>query len=244
LANKKFEETKEKIPKKSLKKLLGKAASAILTAAALGKRRRAEYDGAASIPSASDKPTVVKNSKRVNNQQNARSNVNDSSTKPPLGCDSTRDIVLFEKKKLHFASKMGSPDAVRLMGLDRSPETMALPTKLFIENAQLGLYEDDGYDAESENSSVVKKMRVEIDRLQEENVELLNEQFTRETEIRVEVIKLVMAYMLYSSCGAQTVDFFFLHSFSNPFAQVSQEMAERSAHLLDQVRHYFLLENF
>lgn len=198
LANKKFEETKEKIPKKSLKKLLGKAASAILTAAALGKRRRAEYDGAASIPSASDKPNVVKNSKRVNNQQNARSNVNDSSTKPPLGCDNTRDIVLFEKKKLHFASKMGSPEAVRLMGLDRSPEAMALPTKLFIENAELGSYEDDGYDAESENSSVVKKMRVEIDRLQEENVELLNEQFTRETEIRVEVINLVKAYMLYS----------------------------------------------
>lgn len=199
MANKKFEETKEKIPKKTLKKLLGKAASAILTAAALGKRRRAEYDGAASIPSVSDKANVVKNSKRVNNQQNAiRSNVNDSSTKPPLGCDNTRDIVLFEKKKLHFASKMGSPDAVRLMGLDRSPEAMALPTKLFIENAELGSYEDDGYDAESENSSVVKKMRVEIDRLQEENVELLNEQFTRETEIRVEVVKLVKAYMLYS----------------------------------------------
>ena len=199
------------MPKKSFKKLLGKAASAILTAAALGKRRRAEYDGATSIPSASDKTNVVKNSKRVNNQQTLRSNVTDSGIKPPSGSDNTRDVVLFEKKKLHFASKMGSPEAVRLMGLDRSPEAMALPTKLFIENAELGSYEDDGYDAESENSSVVKKMRVEIDRLQEENVELLNEQFTRETEIRVEVIKLIKLVKAYEgpSCGVKMIGFFF-----------------------------------
>ena len=184
---------KEKLPKgRSLKKLLGKAASAILTAAALGKRRRAEYDGATSIPSTTDtsKTNAIKNSKRVNHQQSTRSNVNDSIIKAPLGCvlhDNTRDINTYEKKALHFASKMGSPEAVRMMIRDRSPEAIAFPTKIFIENSELGSYDDEGYDGESENSSVVKKMRVEIDRLQEENVELLSEQFTRETEIRVEV---------------------------------------------------------
>lgn len=193
MANKKFEEIKEKLPKgKSLKKLLGKAASAILTAAALGKRRRAEYDGATSIPSITDtsKTNAIKTSKRVNHQQSTRSNVNDSIIKAPLGCvlhDNTLDVNTYEKKALHFASKMGSPEAVRMMIRDRSPEAIALPTKIFIENSELGSYDDEGYDGESENSSVVKKMRVEIDRLQEENVELLSEQFTRETEIRVEV---------------------------------------------------------
>ena len=170
MANKKFEEIKEKLPKgKSLKKLLGKAASAILTAAALGKRRRAEYDGATSIPSITDtsKTNAIKNSKRVNHQQSTRSNVNDSIIKAPLGCvlhDNTRDINTYEKKALHFASKMGSPEAVRMMIRDRSPEAIALPTKIFIENSELGSYDDEGYDGESENSSVVKKMRVEIDR--------------------------------------------------------------------------------
>lgn len=188
MANKKFEEIKEKLPKgKSLKKLLGKAASAILTAAALGKRRRAEYDGATSIPSTTDtsKTNAIKNSKRINHQQSTRSNVNDSIIKAPLGCvlhDNT-----YEKKAQNFALKMGSPEAVRMMIRDRSPEAIAFPTKIFIENSELGSYDDEGYDGESENSSVVKKMRVEIDRLQEENVELLSEQFTRETEIRVEV---------------------------------------------------------
>ena len=197
LANKKYEEVKVKAPKgKSLKKLLGKAANAILTAAALGKRRRAEYDCATSLPSTTDtsKTNATKNLKRVNNQQSARCHANDSTTKAPSGYslnDSTRDVGTIEKRTQYYANKMTSPEAMRMVVRNHSPGAIALPTRIFIEGSELGCYDHDGYDAEGENSSVVKKMRVEIDRLQEENVELLNEQFTRETEIRVEVIKIV-----------------------------------------------------
>jgi hypothetical protein len=61
----------------------------------------------------------------------------------------------------------------------------------------------EGTEEELMNLPIVKQLRSEINRLKNENEELLNNQWKRETEIRIEV---------------------------------SEEMAKRSAHLLDQIQ--------
>jgi hypothetical protein len=161
-----------------LKKLFTNAAS-LLTAAALGKRRRAEHDVTISAP-----PTVEKKNTNLSSKRTQILNSNSHLNLAATASGPTNGIAYpsASKKPLN-----PTPNPLRSPVADRelSPSMNSIPTKYLIDSSKLLDFSDR--DDMSETNSVVKKMRVEISRLQEENIELLTEQFTRETEIRVEV---------------------------------------------------------
>ena len=66
--------------------------------------------------------------------------------------------------------------------------------------------EFESNDSDNSNSTM-KKMKIEISRLQDENDELLNEQYTRETEIRMEVRGCTFLCFYIFSCHLYTCKF-------------------------------------
>lgn len=164
-----------------IKKLFTNAAS-ILTAAALGKRRRAEHDVTVSAPQTVEKKNTNLTSKRA---QIPNSNSSLNLTAPASG--PTNGIAYPSASGKKNLNPTPTPNPLRSPVVDRelSPSMNSVPTKYLIDSSKL--LDNSERDDMSETNSVVKKMRVEISRLQEENIELLTEQFTRETEIRVEV---------------------------------------------------------
>lgn len=173
-----------------LKKLFNNAAS-ILTAAALGKRRRAEHDVTVSAPQTVEKKHTNLTSKRAQ-IPNANSNSNLNITAAASG--PTNGIAYPSASDKKSSNLPPTPNPLRSPIADRelSPSMNSIPTKYLIDSSKL--LDHAERDDMSETNSVVKKMRVEISRLQEENIELLTEQFTRETEIRVEVSITVLHY--------------------------------------------------
>jgi hypothetical protein len=164
-----------------LKKLFTNAAS-ILTAAALGKRRRAEHDVTISAPQTVEKKNMNFTTKRT---QIPNSNSNLNLAAPASG---PTNGIAYPSASKKPSNPTPTPNLLRSPVADRelSPSMNSIPTKYLIDSSKL-LDCSERDDDMSETNSVVKKMRVEISRLQEENIELLTEQFTRETEIRVEV---------------------------------------------------------
>ena len=63
------------------------------------------------------------------------------------------------------------------------------------------------YNDSDNSNSTMKKMKIEISRLQDENDELLNEQYTRETEIRMEVRGCTFLSFNIFSCHLYTCKF-------------------------------------
>ena len=134
------------------------AATAISAATALGKRRRAGYNSLTHV----DVVTEKRCSKRVISASNALS---------LSGNIITASTVVDDKPSLkRSSSRRGSKLTASKSALD-------------------DIAEKDREDSNEVNqsNSTMKKMKIEIIRLQDENDELLNEQYTRETEIRMEV---------------------------------------------------------
>ena len=211
---------------------LSSAATAILTAAALGKRRREEHNLHLQIPSVIQPfstlltPSLVIIDKNIRNSKR----IIDNNMIKNMPLDTVKDDKINDKKYTKNDKKSGlkvsSPSQINSiatkvienkMGSDGKTQKKKLSegksgnakknekenmndenlndNKIDNENDQNDQINDadngdDDDDNTSCNSSVVKKMRIEMKRLQEENDELLNEQLTRETEIRVEVILL------------------------------------------------------
>ena len=156
---------------KKFTKYFTSAASAILAAAARGKKRRAGHDNILS------KPTPVKDTKLSSLNKRDNIDVNTRNAKS-------------DAEKLAIIEKMKSDDD---KNIPKSLNQNFLVTK-FVSNVESQGNVDNGdgdniRQSETSDGSAVKKMRIEIERLQGENEDLLNEQFTRETEIRVEVSK-------------------------------------------------------
>lgn len=174
LSTKTPDEIKEKeIKTGNVKKLLTCAASAIMTAAALGKRRRAERDQPVLASLITDKQSAQA-PRRCHAATSATTTTSCSSSS--LAAPTTQSNI----PRTLDATISKSDDIPQIP----STSGNAVPTKTLGDSP---CEDDDHCGGDSDNNSVVKKMRVEIIRLQEENIELLNEQFTRETEIRVEV---------------------------------------------------------
>ena len=151
-----------------------------MTAAALGKRRRAEHDNI--LPHSNPISIPIHNNDQKNVNTNRRINIDVNTN-----IDSIDKSIM--TKTLHLEKqKIKAIDEIKIL---ESPNQNYLVTKLAcnIHDKKLNDDNNDNYEIESNDSSVVKKMRIEISRLQGENEELLNEQLTRETEIRVEVNK-------------------------------------------------------
>ena len=133
------------------------AATAISAATALGKRRRAGYNSLTHV----DAVTEKRSSKRVISASNALS---------LSGNIITASTVVDDKPILkRSSSRRGSKLTASKSTLDDIAE------------------KDIDYNEVDHSNSTMKKMKIEIIRLQDENDELLNEQYTRETVIRMEV---------------------------------------------------------
>lgn len=143
------------------------AAAAINAATALGKRRRVGYNSLTHVEVATEK----RSSKRFISASTSTSTSNNLSLSGNIiGSSSTAPAIADEKSKRPL-SQRGNKFAV---------------SKTIIENTsrkEIDFEVDEGKSF----GSVIKRMKIEISRLQEENDELLNDQFTRETEIRIEV---------------------------------------------------------
>ena len=176
------EKEKEKVGQnlkvKKFSKYFTSAASAILAAAARGKKRRAGHDNLSSKPTPVKDPKLSLVNKRDNTDINTR-------------------ILKSETEKLAHVEKVKSEEE------KKSPKSLNqnfFVTK-FVSNVEIEENFDEGEDdnfgkSETSDGSAVKKMRIEIERLQGENEDLLNEQFTRETEIRVEVSMYIYIFSI------------------------------------------------
>ena len=178
------EKEKEKVGQnlkvKKFSKYFTSAASAILAAAARGKKRRAGHDNLSSKPTPGKDPILSLVNKRDNTDINTR-------------------ILKPETVKLSHVEKVKSDEE------EKSPKSLNqnfFVTK-FVSNVEIeenfDECEDDNFGkSETSDGSAVKKMRIEIERLQGENEDLLNEQFTRETEIRVEVSMRTYIFSIFN----------------------------------------------
>ena len=189
LSTKSPDEVKEKeIKTGNVKKLLTCAASAIMTAAALGKRRRAERDQPVLASFITDSKQNTQAPRRCHAATSATATASTATSSHPV---STAHSNI--PRAVDPVIPKGD-DVAQIPSISGN----AVPTKTLSDSPTCE--EDDSFERDSDNNSIVKKMRVEIIRLQEENVELLNEQFTRETEIRVEVrFRIFVTDMMYDT---------------------------------------------
>lgn len=139
------------------------ATNAINAATALGKRRRAGYESSTHTDVAVEKRI----SKRVASAPASTS---------LLTTSRSQDNLEEKEKPKRPISRRTTKETEKITEKNEKPEKE-------ITSRHENIYENENEESGSES----KRMRVEINRLQGENEDLLNGQFTRETEIRIEV---------------------------------------------------------